>query len=125
MGETPGQRVKGKQVKDLYELVTVRAECSAMRRRSHCPGGGGENSAARGGKAALCEEAQVRKPAGHWYRDCRFQTTSHWSYRRTAGAAAPAVFVVPSALLQRVLSLPVPPTVTLRPEGERMKEDIP
>jgi hypothetical protein len=99
-------------------------------RARHCEGGVQRKArvavtAREGGKAALHGEAQVRKPAGHWYRDCRFQTTSHWSYRRTAGAAAPAVFVVPSALLQRALSLPVPPTVTLRPEGERMKEDIP
>ena len=53
-----GGQVKGKQVKVLYDLVTVSGEQKA--RCVHAVTG-------KPGRRLLCEDPRVRKPAGCWY----------------------------------------------------------
>ena len=62
-----GQRLKGKQVQILYDLVTVNGEHSAIFM----------SLMQRIGKAAACADPQVRKPAASVGTESFFQVTSH------------------------------------------------
>ena len=58
-GRTQRRQVKGKQVRILYDLVTVSREQKARRGIRAVTG--------KPGRRLLCEDPRVRKPAGCWY----------------------------------------------------------